>query len=117
MTPKTGAGQLLQLEHLFSRGTGMIEEGQSTSLCVREINTKTQSREIGHKYTVYGVFFPEGYPVLLPPPFTDSFTLMWDWGGANGFDVDTGSTHDIPIPNMPSIQTGENTGTVLEAQI
>ena len=27
-----------------------------------------------------------------PYPFTTAFTLMWDWGGANGFDVDTGST-------------------------
>ena len=25
--------------------------------------------------------------------FTAGFTLMWNWGGANGFDVDTGSTH------------------------
>ena len=36
-------------------------------------------------------------PVCLrdfgPYPFTAGFTLMmWDWGGADGFDVDTGST-------------------------
>ena len=33
-----------------------------------------------------------------PPPaytFTAGFTLMWDWGGANGFDVDTGSTSTL----------------------
>ena len=37
-----------------------------------------------------------------PPPPITGFTLMWDWGVASGFDVDTGST-------LPSIQTGENT--------
>ena len=28
---------------------------------------------------------------------------MWDWGGANGFDVDTGSTQRM---NIPLIHTG-----------
>ena len=25
---------------------------------------------------------------------------MWDWGGANGFDVDTGSTQKIHVPSI-----------------
>ena len=40
-------------------------------------------------------------------PFTAGFTLMWDWGGANGFDVDTGSTQKYIV--YLSNQTVENT--------
>ena len=28
-------------------------------------------------------------------PFPTGFTLMWDWGGANGFDVVTSSTQNM----------------------
>ena len=31
----------------------------------------------------------------VPYHFTAGFTLMWDGGGANGFDVVTGSTQNI----------------------
>ena len=38
---------------------------------------------------------------------------MWDWGGAYGIDIDTGSTqNNIVLHSMPLIQTGEN----IEAQ-
>ena len=33
--------------------------------------------------------------VLGTYPFIASFTLMWDWGRVNGFDVDTGSTQNM----------------------
>ena len=34
--------------------------------------------------------------MIMPPYlFNAGFTLMWDWSGANGFDVDTGSTQNM----------------------
>ena len=48
--------------------------------------------------------------MLASSPFTTTgFTLMWDWGGANGFDVDSGSTQTIYLPNTPTARTGQNT--------
>ena len=50
------------------------------------------------------------YGILLLYPCTGGLSLMWDWSGANGFDVDAGSTQNtVCIPNMLSIQTWENT--------
>ena len=31
-------------------------------------------------------------------PFTTGFTLMWEWGGANGLDVVTSSTQNMHSP-------------------
>ena len=45
--------------------------------------------------------------ILVTCLITAGFSLMWDWDGASGFDVDTGSTKTC-IPNMPSIRTGES---------
>ena len=41
------------------------------------------------------VFSPAYLGIVAPYPFT---TLMWDWGGANGFYVDTTFTQKYALP-------------------
>ena len=51
-------------------------------------------------------------------PSLFGFNLMWDWGGANGFDVDTGSTQNMHlIPLLLSVQTGEKPGTAMKVTL
>ena len=41
------------------------------------------------------VFSPAYLKDIGPYPFTAGSTLIWDWGGVNGFDMDTGSTQNM----------------------